>query len=98
MSPDDTINKASELPALPPPGAPKEPLAVAGAVTTVATATIGLVVAFGVDINDDQQSAILAFLAVVAPIIVAVWGRAKVFSPSTVRRMIRRTEAGRRVD
>lgn len=85
------------VPATPPPGAPKEPLITVGAVTTVVTTGIALLVAYGLHISDGQQSAILGFLAAAVPLVVAVWGRLKVWSPATVRAaLLAKTTAARR--
>lgn len=65
-----------------------EPLLTIGAITTAATALLGLTTAFGLHLTDQQQQAILAVLAVAAPIVVAVWGRSKVYSPRTVARLV----------
>jgi hypothetical protein len=73
------------VPPTPPLGAPKEPLLTVGALIALITATLGLAVSFGFRVTDAQQSAILAVLAVLAPFIVALVGRVKVWSPATVR-------------
>lgn len=52
-----------------------EPLITIASITALVVAVLGLLVAFGVTINDQQQKAILAFFAVVAPWVVAVIGR-----------------------
>ena len=44
----------------------REPAAVAGATIAVVAAVIALIVAFGVPITDDQQTAILGVVSVVA--------------------------------
>ena len=56
----------------------REPLITAGAITGAVTAVIALVVAFGVDVTEDQQAAILGVVAVIAPAVVALWSRRKV--------------------
>jgi hypothetical protein len=76
------------IPATPDPGAAKEPLVNPTVITAAVAALIALVVAFGVDLTDAQTGAILTFVAVVAPIVVAVWARRKVFSPATARAMV----------
>lgn len=73
------------VPAIPPPGAPSEPLAKVGGAVTVVTAVIALVVAFGLKLSDAQVAAILGVVAVIAPIITTLWGRLKVWSPASVR-------------
>jgi hypothetical protein len=82
----------TDIPATPPPDAPKEPLVSVGAIVTVVTAAIGALVAFGLKLSDDQQSALLGLVAVLAPIVVALWGRARVFAPATVRAMVKDAE------
>lgn len=67
-----------------------EPLVTVGSLTAAATALLALLVAFGLDLSADQQSAILGVVAVVAPIVVAVVGRRRVYSPATVARLLRR--------
>lgn len=61
----------------------KEPAAIVGAATGVVTAVLAIVVAFGVDLSDDQQKAILGIVAAVAPIVAGIVIRGKVFSPAT---------------
>lgn len=61
----------------------EEPALSVGAITASATAIIGLVVAFWPDLlSEDQKVAILAVVAVAAPMIVAAVTRGKV-TPST---------------
>lgn len=76
------------LPAVPEPGAPKEPLVSVATITALASAVLVLVVAFGLKLSADQMTALIGFIAVAAPIVVAVVGRMKVFSPATVRAMM----------
>ncbi|MFV2094812.1 hypothetical protein ACFHW1_04885 [Micromonospora sp. LOL_014] len=61
-----------------------EPLWSVGGITAAVTAFLSLVVAFGVDLTADQQTAILGVAAVLAPLAVALVGRSRVFSPATV--------------
>jgi hypothetical protein len=56
----------------------REPLVTAATITALVTALIGLLVAFGVDLTDDQQTAVLGVVAVVAPLVVALFTRSKV--------------------
>lgn len=67
---------------------PAEPLLTVGAITTAGTVLLGLLVAFGLHLSDDQRQAILAALAVLAPLITAIWGRSKVYSPRTAARLV----------
>lgn len=56
----------------------REPLFSVASLTAAATAVLGLLIAFGVPLTDDQQSAVLGVIAVAAPFAVAAWGRRKV--------------------
>lgn len=78
----------SDVPDTPLPGAPKEPLLNVGVTIALATAILGALTAFGLNIDDDRQSAILAVVGVLAPIVVALIGRTKVWSPASVRAAI----------
>lgn len=78
----------TDLPETPGPNAPTEPLITVGTITAVAAAVVGAVVAFGIHLTADQRGAILTLIGVVAPFVVAVWGRAKVFAPATVHAMV----------
>jgi len=55
-----------------------QPLWTVAGLTAAAAATVTLVVSFGLEITDDQQNAILGFVAVAAPTVVAWWGNRKV--------------------
>ena len=68
----------------------EQPLLTVGTITAAGTALLALVASFGLDLSDDQQAAVLAVLAVVAPFIVTLWGRRKVYAPATVARLLRR--------
>jgi ABC-type spermidine/putrescine transport system permease subunit I len=59
-----------------------EPAVTIGAVTTLIAAAIALLVAFGVDITEDQTKAILAFVAAAGPLASALLIRRKV-TPTT---------------
>ena len=47
-----------------------EPVAIIGTITAAVSAAFALLVAFGIDISDDQQKAILAAIAAIAPLVV----------------------------
>lgn len=68
---------------------PSEPLWSVGGITAAVTAVLALVTAFGLPLTDAQQAAILGVAAVAAPLVVALVGRGKVFSPATVARLTR---------
>lgn len=65
-----------------------EPVFNRGLVVAAVTALLALLVAFGVPIDDAQQTAILGFIAAAAPIVAAVWARRSVDSPATVARKV----------
>lgn len=66
----------------------REPLVSVSLVTGVAAALVALVVAFGLNLTEEQKTAILGLVAVAAPFIVAAVGRRKVFSQATVARLL----------
>jgi len=49
-----------------------EPALVQGTATAVVAAAIGLLVSFGLPITDEQQQAILTFVAIVGPLVAAL--------------------------
>lgn len=61
----------------------REPAAVIGTITAIVTALLALAVAFGVDLSEEQRSAILALVATVAPIAAALLIRRSVWSPAS---------------
>lgn len=67
-----------------------EPVLSAGVITTAVTAALALLVAFGLELTDEQRTAILGAAAVVAPLVAAWWGRRKAYSPATVAKLLRR--------
>ncbi|MCX4474802.1 hypothetical protein OOK41_31575 [Micromonospora sp. NBC_01655] len=64
-----------------------EPLVTVGVLTAAVTAVLALLVAFGLPISDAQQTAILGVVAVLAPLVVSLVGRGRVWSPATVARV-----------
>ncbi len=86
----------TDTPEVPAPGAAKEPLLTVGALVTLATALLGLGAKFGLNISDGQKDAILAFLVVAAPFVVALIGRLKVWSPASVRAVVQQARAEER--
>lgn len=56
----------------------REPAVIVGTITALVTAGVACAVAFGMDLTDDQQSAILGVAAVVAPLLAAIITRPKV--------------------
>ena len=67
----------------------REPVAIIGALTAAVAAVLGLLVAFGLPITEEQQSAILAAIGPVAALIVgaAFLIRSKVYAPATVEKI-----------
>lgn len=55
-----------------------EPVVTVASITAAVAALIGVLVAFGVPLSDDQQKALLALVGVVAPLVTAVIARRKV--------------------
>lgn len=70
------------------PNLPEEPLVTVGTVTAGASAVIALLVAFAVTLSEVQVTAILGVVAVLAPTVVAVVGRRKVYAPATVKTLL----------
>jgi hypothetical protein len=68
---------------------PSEPLLwTAATITGAAAALVTLVVAFGLRLTDGQEKAILGVVAVLAPIVLGVVARQRVYSPATVKRLL----------
>jgi hypothetical protein len=63
----------------------REPVLSSGTVTAIVTAAVALLVSYGFDITNDQQSAILGIVAVLAPLVAAVVARPKVTPLSSPR-------------
>jgi hypothetical protein len=63
----------------------KEPLITIGVIGSLVTSAIVLLQSFGVPLTDAQSSAINQFVAVAAPIVIALIGRGFVFSPNTTK-------------
>jgi hypothetical protein len=55
-----------------------EPLVTRATVTSAVTAILALLVAFGVDLSNEQRAAVLGIAAVVAPLVVAAITRHRV--------------------
>jgi hypothetical protein len=71
-----------------------EPLLTVGAITAGVTAILALVVAFGFKLSATQAASILGVVAVVAPFVVGIIGRAKAYSPATVARLLAAARRG----
>ena len=68
---------------------PQEPAVKAGSWIAVVTTGIALLVSLGVPISTEVKVALLGFLVAAAPFVTAVIVRAKVYSPESVRLMLR---------
>ena len=84
------------LPDIPPPGAPSEPVLTRGTVAAFVTSMLVLFVAFGIDISDSRQAAILGVIGPAAVLVAAIWARAKAWSPRTVRQLVQKVRAEER--
>lgn len=71
----------------------KEPSAIIGAVSAAVSAILALLVAFGLDLSPDQQSAILTVIATVGSLVVGFTVRGQVYSPNAVERITREAAA-----
>lgn len=64
-----------------------EPTITITTITTLVSAVFVLLVAFGLDISSDQQTAILAIIGSVYPVVTALWVRKSVYAPDTVQQI-----------
>ncbi len=72
----------------------REPAVLVGSLTSLLSAAMGLVVAFGLPLTAAQQTAILGLMAVYGPIVVGRIVRSKVYSPATVRKLVAKALSG----
>ncbi len=70
-----------------------EPAVIVAATTAVAVAVVGLLVAFGVPMTEDQQAAVLGVVGALAPIVAGVVTRHFVYAPATVTDTVARAAA-----
>jgi hypothetical protein len=83
-------------PVTPPDPKSEEPALKVGGIVAAVTAVIGLLVVFGVGIDTKQATAIVVSVTALAPLVSAVFTRARVYAPATVARMLNdQAEAGR---
>lgn len=71
---------------------PAEPVLTRGTAVALLSAVLGLLIAFGVDLSDKQQSTIMDVGVIVLPalasIAVAVWSRRHVYSKASVVKLL----------
>ena len=72
----------------------QEPSITIGVISTVVASALTMAVAFGAPITQEQQTAILGFVAAVGPLITALFIRRRVYAPQTVRRMVSNAAKG----
>lgn len=66
----------------------QEPSITIGVISTVVASALTMAVSFGAPISQEQQTAILGFVAAVGPLVTALLIRRQVYSPQSVRRMV----------
>jgi hypothetical protein len=76
------------IPATPQAGAETEPLVAPASITAAVGALLSLMVAFGLDLTEQQTGAVLAAVTLVAPLVLFFLARRRVFAPATVRAMV----------
>jgi hypothetical protein len=65
-----------------------EALVTVGSIGALVSAALVLARSFGVPINDDQQNALLGFVAVIAPFLVGIIGRQFVYAQDTTQDLV----------
>lgn len=65
------------------------PALTVGVIGAAVGAVLTLLIAFGVDLTEDQTTAILGVVSTVGPILLAVITREQVYAPATVARLLR---------
>lgn len=68
-------------------GTATEPLLSRASIVTVATALIGVLVAWGLPLDNTQQAAVLYAIGLLAPLALAWWARRHVNSPATMSKV-----------
>lgn len=56
----------------------REPAITVGTITALVAALIGIAAAFGLPMSDAQVQSLLVFVAVLGPLVAALWTRGKV--------------------
>lgn len=76
------------IPATPEHGSAENPLVSVGTVTAAVVGALSCAVAFGMKLTPEQTGAIIGIAGILAPVVVALVGRRKVFAPATVRALV----------
>lgn len=66
----------------------REPLITIGLLTTIVTAALDALIAFGLQMTAGQKLAVISFATALAPMVAAMVGRGHVYSPATVARLL----------
>lgn len=65
-----------------------EPARLIGGIVAAVAAVVGLLVAFGVPVTDDQKEAILLVVSTVGPLVAGLVIRERVYAPATVKQLV----------
>lgn len=76
------------------PTSSSEPLLFVGLVVAVVTALGAVLVEAGIELSPGLQTAVVGLVSALGALVVALWGRSKVFSPATVQQMIQASGSG----
>lgn len=68
-----------------------EPAVIVSTATAAVTAVIALLVAFGLNLTQEQTAAILGVVAVGAPVVAGALTRGKVYAPASVEGAVQAT-------
>lgn len=84
-----TQSTPANLPTPPNPSTQdNEPLAFVGGISTAVAAVLAALVAFGLPLSNAQEASILSVVVIVAPVVVTLLGRARVYSPKSVAALL----------
>jgi hypothetical protein len=75
------------------PTSSSEPLLFVGLVVGVVTALLAVLVEAGIELSPGLQTAVVGLVSALGALVVAIWGRSKVFSPATVQSLLAQTGA-----
>ncbi len=75
------------------PTSSSEPLLFIGLVVGVVTALMAVLVEAGLPLSPGLQTAVVGLVSALGALVVAIWGRSKVFSPATVGQLLQQAGA-----